>query len=337
MNHIFIFGNTPKLSQLELDSIYQGGGPLEIAGKLGGTVKIAERIGDISEISNYLISQNLPKIDFGISGKPELSKQVKRELEEVGIKARFVLPREGSELSSVVVKKQKLVELIVEGDTFGRTIWVQDFEEWNRRDFGRPAADPKSGMLPPKVARMMVNIATSNKQQAIILDPFCGVGTILAEGLMVGTSVIGSDISSNQVEKTKQNLEWLKRDFRISGLEFRVLQSDSRNVSSKITEKIDAVVTEPDLGHSTDANLREKLGYMYISSLEDWKKILKPGGKVIMVIPSFTISKAKELDLVKMVLDRAKIMGYSEFHSPIEYFRKQAIIKRNICFLEFRN
>lgn len=303
---------------------------MSIANKLGGTVKIAERIGPVSQIADYLISLKLPKIDFGISGKPELSKQVKRELEEVGIKARFVLPREGSELSSVVVKKQKLVELIVEGDIFGRTIWVQDFEEWNRRDFGRPAADPKLGMLPPKVARMMVNIATSNQQPATILDPFCGVGTILAEGLMVGASVLGSDVSEKQIAAAKKNLDWL------GSHPFKLIQSDARNISSKITEKIDAVVTEPDLGHSTDSNLREKLGYMYISSLENWKKILKPGGKVVMVIPSFTVSKAKELDLVKMVLDRAKIMGYSEFHSPIEYFRKQAIIKRNICFLEFR-
>lgn len=328
MNYFPIFGNTPDLSKLELELVSQKSPDknlLEIADLLGGTVKIAERIGDISEISNYLISLNLPKIDFGISGKPEFSKQVKRELEEVGIKARFVLPREGSELSSVVVKKQKLVELIVEGDTFGRTIWVQDFEEWNRRDFGRPAADPKSGMLPPKVARMMVNISGGKT----ILDPFCGVGTILAEGLMVGASVIGSDVSEKQVAATKKNLDWL------GSHPFKLIQSDARNISSKITEKIDAVVTEPDLGHSTDSNLREKLGYMYISSLEDWKKILKPGGKVVMVIPSFTISKAKELDLVKMVLDRAKIMGYSEFHSPIEYFRKQAILKRNICFLKY--
>lgn len=332
MSYLFVFGNTPELSKLELDSVHTSGDPLEIANKLGGTVKIAKEFGSfateeelIEKITEHLISLKLPKIDFGVSGHSGLSKIIKKNLEEVGIKARFVLPREGNDLSSVVVTKQKLIEIIVKDDKIGQTIWVQDFEEWNKRDYGRPAVDPKAGMLPPKIARMMVNIAGGST----ILDPFCGVGTVLAEALMVGRTVFGSDVSKAQVERTQKNLEWLNKH------PFRLFENDARNISSKITEKIDAIVTEPDLGHSTDKNLREKLGYLYISSLTDWQKILKPGGKVVMVIPTFTVSKDKELHLVKMVLDRAKIMGYSEFHEPIAYHRPQAIVKRNICFLTY--
>lgn len=329
MNFFFKFGNTPELSKLELDSVYQGGNPLEIADKLGGTVKIAEKIGPVSQIADYLISLKLPKIDFGISGKPELSKQIKRQLEEQGIKARFVLPREGDELSSVVVKKQKLIELIVEGDEFGRTIWVQDFESWNNRDYGRPAVDPHAGMLPPKVSRMMVNIAGPG----LIFDPFCGVGTVLAEAQMVGNQVIGSDSNHSQVERTKKNLEWLNKG------SFRVFQADAREVSKKMNEKVDAIVTEPDLGPNVNrpggrsSDVEAKLASLYIASLEDWQKILKKDGKVVMVIPSWNISKDKQVDLVKTVLDKAILMGYSEFHNPIEYSRQQAIVKRNIVFL----
>ncbi len=344
MDYIFVFGNTPELSQLELDAVFKDGDdPLKIADKLGGTVKIAKNIGHVStedeipeKISEFLLSLKLPKIDFGISGIEGYSKQVKRNLEDFGIKARFVLPKEGNELSSVVVKKQKLIEIIVrpegEGFAIGQTIWVQNFEDWNERDYGRPAVDPHAGMLPPKIARMMVNISGGRT----ILDPFCGVGTVLAEGLMVGASVIGSDVSKAQVERTQKNLEWLGKK------PFKVFENDARNVSSKITEKVDAIVTEPDLGPNNEnhlrsqaGNLREKLGYLYISALTDWQKVLKPGGKVVMVIPSFNISKDKELDLVKMVLDRAKIMGYSEFHNSIAYHRPQAIVKRNICFLTY--
>lgn len=334
MNYFFIFGNTPELSKLELDTIYTGGNPLDIADLLGGTVKIAEKIGSVSKISDYLVSLNLPKIDFGISSRPDLSKRVKKDLEEKGIKARFVLPRDGKDLSSVVVKKQKLIEIIVQGEEFGRTIWVQDFEEWNRRDYGRPSVDPHIGMLPPKIARMMTNIAVGNKSHAILLDPFCGTGTILTEGLMVNKKVIGSDLNEKQVIRTNENLKWLGKGVGT------VFVSDARSVSQNIHLTVDAVVTEPDLGPNLNKSsnqgnpqLLRKLGFLYVDCLREWKKILKKGGRVVMVIPSTNISKDNQIDLVKMTVDNAISMGYSEFHKPIEYSRQQAVVKRNIIFL----
>ncbi len=338
MNYLFTFGNTPELSKLELDSVYSGGDPLPIAYKLGGTVKIAEEFAQVTKESDipdklisYLASLKQPKVDFGISGPGNYSKIVKRGLEDQGIKVRFVLPREGDELSSVVVAKQKLIELVVrlEGGVFklGHTIWVQDFESWNARDYNRPAVDPHAGMLPPKIARMMVNISKGKT----ILDPFCGVGTVLAEGLMTGTSVYGSDISSLQVDRSRKNLEWLNKH------PYKLFQSDARNVALKLTEKVDAIVTEPDLGPNTGKShdMKEKLGFLYLSALDNWKNVLKPGGRVVMVVPSFTMSKDKEVDLVKMVLDRSKIMGYIEFNKPIEYYRPQAVVRRNIIFLTY--
>ena len=35
---------------------------------------------------------------------------------------------------------------------------MQDFEQWGARDYGRPSRDAVRGMLPPKLARMMVNL-----------------------------------------------------------------------------------------------------------------------------------------------------------------------------------
>jgi len=84
------------------------------------------------------------------------------------------------------------------------------FERFFERDFGRPAADAKSGMLPPKLARMMVNLASASKNETL-LDAFCGSGTILTEAATLGfAKLIGSDISERAVSDTQKNSDWIK-------------------------------------------------------------------------------------------------------------------------------
>ena len=50
--------------------------------------------------------------------------------------------------------------LIVAGDTeyFGKTVWVQDIENYSKRDYGK-TRDMEVGMLPPKLAQMMIHIS----------------------------------------------------------------------------------------------------------------------------------------------------------------------------------
>ncbi len=53
----------------------------------------------------------------------------------------------------------------------GRLLAVSNPDEWSKRDYDKPAGDKYSGMMPPKLARMMVNIALgqiiSNNQYLI--------------------------------------------------------------------------------------------------------------------------------------------------------------------------
>src|SRR3989339_876444 len=125
----------------------------------------------------------------------------------------------------------------------GVLLAVSNPDEWAKKDFGKPRSDAKSGMMPPKLARALANIAcgqaminnqdTITKQitnpndqiqndqcrsvdkisgsvSPIIFDPFCGSGNILIEALDMGFSVAGSDISERAVEDTRANLEWLQ-------------------------------------------------------------------------------------------------------------------------------
>jgi len=69
-----------------------------------------------------------------------------------------------------VVEQNKLIEsgiefcLIVDKNRvfLGKTLVVQPFKDLSKRDFGRPARDDHSGMIPPKLAQMMINLARSN-------------------------------------------------------------------------------------------------------------------------------------------------------------------------------
>src|SRR3989344_5585326 len=77
--------------------------------------------------------------------------------------------------------------------------------------------------------------------QKTLLDPFCGMGTILAEALLLGWQVIGSDQSEEVVVKAQANLRWL-------GLKtHKLFTSDATHISEKV-ESVDAIVTEPFMG-----------------------------------------------------------------------------------------
>ena len=364
MNYLFVFGNSPLLAKEELTSVLARNNiayqeisfhdhyqilecetlPIDIFKLLGGTVKVAEVFD--SPIATKLTEGIQPKsrVVFGLSGEGTMAqnKEIKDELEELGFKARFVLPKRGeSELSSVVVTKQMVQEVYFLGETSAKTVWVQDFEDWGKRDYGRPAAAGHVGMLPPKVARMMANIGSreqgiGNKGKYTILDPFCGVGTILAEGLMIGVDVVGSDSNAQQVAKSKKNLEWLARAYNLEPSRFSVSLADARSVGIKISpNSVDAVVTEPDLGPTSISKSQfsissDKLLLLYTACLENWKKILKPNGKVVMVIPSFISGVDEDKSLVKILVDKAQIMGYSVLAGPFSYYRSQAVVRRNI-------
>lgn len=338
---------------------------------LGGTIKIAEVAGVVNNrdeetmvdklatLIKRRIKEGEPKISFGLNGYngirinvlKQWNKEVKERLEKTGLMTRFILPTEGTVLSSVVVKKQKVFEIIIIDESgklvLARALVVQDFEGWGKRDFGRPQSDPHTGMLPPKVARMMVNLAINHQlaTNPLVLDPFCGTGTILAEAMIVGCRVIGSDQSLEAVNKTKRNLDWLISQYSsISGSKYNLLQVDATHISGTLPRgSVDAIVTEPYLGPTIETgylklepqklkNIILGLEKLYIGCFRDWWKVLAPGGQVVIALPSFRIGE-KEF-FVKKPIDIRENLGYTLLTGPYQYNRPQAIVIRNIYVLQ---
>jgi tRNA G10 N-methylase Trm11 len=224
--------------------------------RLGGTIKVARVLTELpdttwNKLSQYLIDkipehlQSLPegKFTLGLSvyglktTAADINRTgltIKKTIKKTGRPVR-VVPNKALELNSAQVLHNKLTyrggwELIYikNGDKtlLAQTMFVQDIDAYAARDQARPARDARVGMLPPKLAQTLINLAAGRPEARIdkhwdsgdglgrflVLDPFCGTGVILQEALLMGYSAYGSDIEPRMVDYTKRNLQWLVKN-----------------------------------------------------------------------------------------------------------------------------
>lgn len=282
---------------------------------LGGTIKIFEVLGasaDIADIKQKLIDliphESELRVNFGISGYGKLNKkivlglgyEIKDKLIEAGYKARFVTGK-SLDLSSVIVHENKLIErgfeaiLLKNGEKYilGRTIVVQDYKSYSKRDYGRPRRNDRNGMLPPKLAQIMLNLAAKPLESSIY-DPFCGSGTTLQEAILLGfRDVYGSDIAESNIDDTRLNLDWLRH------IESYKIPADNIFVSDVLkpskTISADVIVGEGYLGEPTRRGKEQaikdttELAGFYLKALTNLGKELKPDGKIVLAIPFFIV------------------------------------------------
>ncbi len=332
--------------------------PTALIRVLGGTVKIgilgtkATTKDFMEKLTNVLRNEAIgkAKLSFGISlvGNPNpnqrflVPRELKNCLSEEGIISRYVLPTKSDELTSAQVALGGITELYAVWKNseieIAKTVAVQDFEGFAKRDYQRPYADPKGGMLPPKIARQMLNLAFARPPSSSdwILDPFCGTGTIAMEAMMLGLNSINSDHAKDKVDGCKNNLSWLKEKEEKQG-QWRVLKADATKVAEIIDREVDAVITEPFLGPPRPKaknlkNIIKGLNKLYLGSLKNWKKCLKQKGKVVMAIPEIRINNLTQR--ADLVIDTREKLGYTLVAGPMEYEREGAAVKRLIYVLE---
>ncbi|MDA2921811.1 methyltransferase domain-containing protein [Patescibacteria group bacterium AH-259-L07] len=291
--------------------------------QLGGTIKIGKiistrNIDDIKRVEQSLVKQilllfplNVKKVFFGFSiygGRVDikaLALAIKEKLKQQGIASRWVVSKE-SVLSSVVVQKNKLLEQGAEFTLFikkdkvllGKTLTCQEFEKYSFYDFSRPYRAIEKGMMPPKLAKMMINLSGTDSA-SVFLDPFCGSGTILQQAILMGyENVIGVDVDEHAVSRTQKNLEWLTKneELRIKNeeLSVKIQKCDVKNLDKKIPpQSVDTIITEPYLGPLKIRNLKAEikiLSDLYINAFKSFKKVLKPDGRVVIIFPVFSVS-----------------------------------------------
>lgn len=230
---------------------------LSKAKKIGWTIKIIEVVETWKDIENTLhenmnIKNHEGKYNyamniFGISkiGHKELLKISKKVIKEYWKNPRFI-NSEFKNISSVAIIKEALIKketdfnfiFTSEKTYFGHTIFVQDIYGYSNRDYGKDR-DMNIGMLPPKLAQMMINISGWKT----IYDPFVWLGTVLIESVyMENKKVYGSDSNQRMVETSKNNLLNLKKYF---SFDYNIVFQNAKYIHEiKFIDEIDAIVTE---------------------------------------------------------------------------------------------
>ncbi len=183
-----------------------------------------------------------------------------------------------------------------ENGTFlaGETVEVTDPFELKKLDVGRPRQRPILS-IPPRLARAMVNLTKVRKGN--FLDPFCGIGTIVQEFVLQGLGAYGSDSDERAIRNAKENLKWLRKEFRLKN-SARLEVCDARRLKRCFRNHFNAVVSEPYLGRPLKRNpsrgeaikLANGLDRFYHQVFESISSVLKRNGKTVFVFPAFKLN-----------------------------------------------
>jgi hypothetical protein len=321
-----IFANQSQKTQEIFSAVYR------LQQRLGGTVRSILPVASVDEAAiistiDILLQswavRGEGKRAYAISvlgeGLTDLTDQLgslefKRRLQAAGRTARQVLPVKGTALSTGQVEGNSLAVLLPDGRWrrdgleivlvpnpegewwVGFTLTCQSARRYAQRDFGIPAADARSGMLPPKLAQMLVNLAAGPGKAGkwpVIYDPFCGNGRVVSEALLMGLPAYGSDVEKRKVRASRENLRWLNREFALGLNEPQVTETywtaDARVPHSRgrIIELAGrrpwVIATEPYLGKPLRASLSPTEHQEWLEALQpiyqDFLSVWRPDGE----------------------------------------------------------
>jgi tRNA G10 N-methylase Trm11 len=297
----------PNIYRFEMESIDEA---KKLAEKLGSSIKLAVLAEGVKpEVKSISQAIEVKNFSLSILGSKENTGKLQQEIKDSLEKGRFVIAKDEFGLSPVINKKHKIDEFFLDkdGNQVWKTIWVHDFQHWIKKDRHMPHIDPKAGMLPPKIARSMVNLVPLSPEGKYLIDPFCGSGRVLVEAAELGYRVAGGDIVAKQAQDTAENLQSMKIPGQIEVL-------DATHLSTKFSG-VDAIVTEPFMGKSTfrPDEIRyivPGLEKLYLGCLKDWFQVLKPGGFVVMVFPWF--DDGKKVYKTSQIIDGKLKVSYNQ-------------------------
>lgn len=364
--YIFILGKDANLSLAELFARYpdlklgetgNGYAAIELNKKfvqedlnqLGGVIKVGEVIveavkGDLlNKIFIHLKSSHKEgKLNYGISfyGWPErqlrpLLLSLKKEFKKAGISSRFA-NRDFKNISTAQSKglRKKGIELIVarQGDHFfvAELVAVQDIDAYSKRDYEKPFRDMKVGMLPPKLAQIMISLTGVS---GTIWDPFCGGGVLVMEGLLMNHPMLGSDISAETLEGARRNIEWLKREFGFSKKPGLFVHDATQVLEEK---SFDAIATEGYLGPAfsrppSAQQLRPLLDELHTLYTRFFSRLKEMDfkGPVVIALPYYRLREGQAVELSATIKAIQK-MGF-ELQLNYKYARPDQAVGRMVC------
>ena len=394
MKYVAIAGRQPLISLAEIQALYDKAARLvgkklvffEIdedgeenispdINRLGGSLKLGRFFDtDFSKLAKFLATTHPEgKITLGISDfskqkKSGLAKQksmeLKRNLAKMGRSVRVITSNE-PEISSATAHHNQLGEkagcfeiFLIDREIY-LSLGTQNITAYTERDQARPARDAKVGMLPPKLAQILINLCGKLPEGARVLDPFCGTGVMLQEAAIMGYLPYGTDLNERMVEYSKKNLSWLfnernQKRFKILPdliqKKDQILNAISVGDATNFTweGEIDAVAFEGYLGAPMSKppvdikfkTEKAKCREIAIGFLKNITPQIKSGTPVVMALPAWLRENGKYAGL--NILDEIQEMGYNfeKFQdlsqSDLLYYREGQIVAREIIVIRKR-
>ena len=373
MQYLVVLGREPKLSLAELEALF-GAKNVKSLGKqvalveakslsisrLGGSIKAGEVIS--GSVQDYLAALPEGKITLGFSDYSkgasakkswQFALKQKNLLKRHGRNVRLV-PNSDAIISSATAHHNQLgeklnhIEIIQFGDIYASSIGTQNITAYAKRDQQRPARDAFVGMLPPKLAQILINLATEGATSGTVLDPFCGTGVVLQEAALMGYSAYGSDLSEKMIKYSQKNLDWLAektpRLQKSNAPSINIEEGDATDHQWQ-SAKIDFVASEIYLGHPLSAApadikfkaLKQDAETLLRAFLKNIAPQIASGTQLALATPSWLRHDGsyKGVD----ILDEIDKLGYNAIkylnatQSDLLYHRENQIVARQIIVL----
>ena len=373
MQYLVVLGREPKLSLAELEALFGAKNVKSLdkqvalveakslsISRLGGSIKAGEVIS--GSVQDYLAALPEGKITLGFSDYSkgasakkswQFALKQKNLLKRHGRNVRLV-PNSDAIISSATAHHNQLgeklnhIEIIQFGDIYASSIGTQNITAYAKRDQQRPARDAFVGMLPPKLAQILINLATEGATSGTVLDPFCGTGVVLQEAALMGYSAYGSDLSEKMVKYSQKNLDWLAektpRLQKSNAPSINIEEGDATDHQWQ-SAKIDFVASEIYLGHPLSAApadikfkaLKQDAETLLRAFLKNIAPQIASGTQLALATPSWLRHDGsyKGVD----ILDEIDKLGYNAIkylnatQSDLLYHRENQIVARQIIVL----
>lgn len=381
MIFMLILGREPKLSLVELEALFGSENVKKVAPeiafveaeslnleRLGGSIKASQILEESA--TDFLSKLPEGKITLGVSDYSAkankksswaLALKYKNLLKRRGRNVRLIPNNDGPVLSSAASHHNQLgeklnhVEILKFNNHFAVSIGTQNITAYAKRDRERPARDAFVGMLPPKLAQILINIAVGEfkkenpkQKDIVVLDPFCGTGVVLQEATLMKYSAYGTDLSDKMITYSQKNLDWLTA--RTPELQEKnapklfLEQGDATDHSWKLS-KINCIASEIYLGHPLSmAPSGIKLKEYQQSTKELLTKFLKnlapqiaAGTTLCLATPAWLRPNGSYEGV--NILDEIEKLGYNTLQykhaasKDLLYYREGQIVARKLLIL----
>ena len=166
------------------------------------SIKVIYSESTLEAIVEKIIKNKLSFDDFKVC-------YIKIEGGDIGYKERL---RSLREIGLVIIGQSEMYNPKIRlGVTFVSGKWI--FGIYEKNDFEWYSHEKKpysySNSLTLRMSRSLVNIAVGNNLSCSIVDPCCGIGTVVIEALSMGLNIKGCEINKSIASNAKKNLEFL--------------------------------------------------------------------------------------------------------------------------------